>query len=620
MLAGVSSVSPQAPSTNGSRVGAFNYSRAVREWAFVQSPLMSLADFRKAAAARGLMAGGSPFDTSAWETLDREGLLPPVAYALDGFWDWDQPGLLASGDLIVREERGFVAWEELRAEAERRGDADNPTDLYVLYHHWQLLSLATIVDHLTPITPLPVLGQGLDVFADARAACASSPLDRDRLAEEARHNRDEELLLVRVQNVVLPYVRDGAYKGGKVVGLTDDAALWARALRQTFDFEAAAADCAVTADDLAMLFDRFATHAHRVDPMLRLFDLVDQVDRSHRERLAGSALRALDLYDAARVLRVWHAQLGDERLPDVDELVGSDARGVKRRLYGTDALRGNRAALPALLERFGLYPWRVQVIAEGKADLAMLEELLDVRFGYTFAELGIHAFSLDGADIPTNAELILGAVRVYSNYYLLLFDNEGRARQMVDALERDGHVEGVSAGQRAIAVAHAQAAVEASAFPNENERRDALREAVGRAERLGHVPGAAPESHIWERDLEADNFTVAEVCEVIVTLARQRDDMTSFSLDADRIAELVAAEADKPKPRRRGMARIVLEAAAGAHDPPFTPSKPVLARALARYAVEHPERDGIERRVLTLSEHLVRLTHAGRRLRGQLRQ
>ena len=120
--------------------------------------------------------------------------------------------------------------------------------------------------------------------------------------------------------------------------------------------------------------------------------------------------------------------------------------------------------------------------------------------------------------------------------------------------------------------------------------------------------------------LEADNFTVAEVCEVIITLARQRDEMSSFSLDIEAITELVAAEADKPKSKRRGMARVVLGAAAAAHDPSFTPSKPDVARALARYAVEHPERGGVERRVLTLSEHLVRLTYAGRRLRGQLRQ
>ena len=113
--------------------GAFNYSRAVREWAFVQAPLRSLPDFRKAATARGLMADGSPYDTSAWETLDREDLLPPVAYALHGFWSHDQREHLARGDLIIREERGYVAWEELRAEADRRGDALNPTGLYVLY-------------------------------------------------------------------------------------------------------------------------------------------------------------------------------------------------------------------------------------------------------------------------------------------------------------------------------------------------------------------------------------------------------------------------------------------------------------------------------------------------------
>ena len=285
-----------------------------------------------------------------------------------------------------------------------------------------------------------------------------------------------------MQNVLLPFVRDGHYEGGRVVGLTDDAALWARGLRQTFDFTAAAADCGVTAEDLAALFERFATQAHRIDPMLRGLTSPTRSTAAIARGSRAAALRALDLYDAARVVRAWHAQLGDRVLPDVDEIVGSDAKGAKRRLYGTDELRGNRAALPLLLERFDLYPWRVQVIAEGKSDLAMLEEVLDVRYGRTFAELGIHAFSLNGADIPANAELILGAVRVYSNYYLLLFDNEGRAREMIDTLERDGHVEGVSASKRAQAVTRARAEIDAMTFPNADERDDALRAALQRAD------------------------------------------------------------------------------------------------------------------------------------------
>jgi hypothetical protein len=205
------------------------------------------------------------------------------------------------------------------------------------------------------------------------------------------------------------------------------------------------------------------------------FHLADQVKRRERERLTGAALRTLDLYDAARVIRGWHAQLAGEPLPDVDGLFGIDRNGAKQHVYGTAELRGNREALPPLLEHFGLYPWRVQIIAEGESDLAMLEELLAARYGLTFGALGIHASPLGGADIPANAELILGAVRVYSNYYLLLFDNEGRARQMIETLVRAGHIEGISDAQRKRALEEALAEARAHTFATGDERRRALR-------------------------------------------------------------------------------------------------------------------------------------------------
>ena len=187
---------------------------------------------------------------------------------------------------------------------------------------------------------------------------------------------------------------------------------------------------------------------------------------------------------------------------------------------------------------------------------------------------------------------------------------------MIDTLQRDGHIEGVSASKREQAVARAHAEIDAMTFPNADARRDALHAAVQCAER--HAWADSPEHRIWQRDLEADNFTVAELCEVITGLAR-RWELATFALDAEALAALVAAEDDKPERKRRGMARVVLDAA-GAHDPPFTPSKPDLARALARYAVEHPRLDGAERAVLTLAEHLVRLTYAGRQVRGRLRR
>ncbi len=144
----------------------------------------------------------------------------------------------------------------------------------------------------------------------------------------------------------------------------------------------------MTADDLEKLFDAFATRAHWIDPLERWFHLADQVKRRERDRLTGAALRALDLYNAARVIRGWHAQLVGEPLPDVDELFGIHPKEAKRRMYGTVELRGNREVLPALLEHFGLYPWRVQLIVEGESDLAMLEEVLAARYDLTFGYLG----------------------------------------------------------------------------------------------------------------------------------------------------------------------------------------------------------------------------------------
>jgi hypothetical protein len=82
------------------------------------------------------------------------------------------------------------------------------------------------------------------------------------------------------------------------------------------------------------------------------------------------------------------------------------------------------------------------------------------------------------------------------------------------------------------------------------------------------------------------------------------------------MAALVAAEADKPKEARRGMAAVLLDAAA-AHDPPFELSKPEFARRLARHAIANPEH-GVQRLALEFAEHLVRLTIADRRRGGEL--
>ena len=155
--------------------GNFTFSRAVREWCFVQLPLIELAALRTALKARGLSDFGL-FARDPWETLDREGVVVPVAYARHGFWQHELLACLEDGDLRVREESGHVPWGELRTEADEiHGDNAN---VQVLYHHWQILAVAELQDWLTPRAPWGTLGDGLEAFS--RCEHGSPPLPKLR--------------------------------------------------------------------------------------------------------------------------------------------------------------------------------------------------------------------------------------------------------------------------------------------------------------------------------------------------------------------------------------------------------------------------------------------------------
>jgi hypothetical protein len=59
-------------------MSTFNYRRAVESLCFMFAPLLNLNAFVKAAGQRELVFF-SLVKRGTWETLDREGLLPPVA-------------------------------------------------------------------------------------------------------------------------------------------------------------------------------------------------------------------------------------------------------------------------------------------------------------------------------------------------------------------------------------------------------------------------------------------------------------------------------------------------------------------------------------------------------------
>lgn len=594
--------------------GNFNFSRAVREWCFIQLRLIELRGMRDMAKSRGLSDLGL-LSRGPWEALDREGILLPVAYAHHGFWFYDQQRSLDEGELIVREENGYVPWEQLQAAAEEvHGDDANPQ---VLYHHWQILWLSELQDQLTPGVIWGNLEDGFESFLEthAKAAAARSPEQmRESLLEAAERRRALELLLVRVQNVFYPFERGGPRQsnwiGSGVGGLTDDASEWAAEQLRTLNYDELAADCGTDASELASIYENLVYRARWIDPNVEVFDLIDQVNRHSLERLRGSARLARDYYDAARVIRSWHRRLeGTELLPDVNER--RRRRGVESRDETT--ARGNRALLPSLLEEYGLYPWRVQLLAEGPSEIIALRTIVEEGYALSFEMLGIAATDLGGADIPENAESLLGAFRSYANYYFLVFDNEGRAKEMIEALVRANVIEGISEKKRT--EIREEGLKAARLIEDLEARRAAMKGALAKANDLSQEPGDSPEFLLWKENFEVDNFSSAELCQIAGDFADEIG-LDGFSLDSDDLDTEITAQRESGSDK--GVASILLEMASN-RDPGFHLSKPDLARRLARFVLSENEKTGARRPILDLAEQLVSLTWADRSLAGELR-
>ena len=184
-----------------------------------------------------------------------------------------------------------------------------------------------------------------------------------------------------------------------------------------------------------------------------------------------------------------------------------------------------------------------------------------------------------------------------------MFDNEGRARELIEALQQAGVVEGVGDEQRKALLA--ELAKAAKQLNDPQAQRAVLSEARERAANMHEEPSVAPEFVLWRENFEANNFTHAELCAVLNEL-----------VGADATVEVADLEAEFEKRPKVGVATVLVDLVKSRGTPI---SKPDFARALARYALEHPEYDGATRPLLVLAEHLVHLTWADRRLSGRLR-
>lgn len=567
---------------------SFTYRDALEAGCFLQLPLFGVDELTRAVAARGLADHSISL---SWEPLDSEGFLAPVAYSrIAPLARIQHLQALEEGSLILRDEEGYCPWEE--------------NGLTPLYAHWQLLSLADLDETLRGRSPLVMLAGGSEQLSRQLAGLAEALADPEYPSRVVVHHRDRELLLTRTQSLFVPLVRRSYLveslidRYGESTGL--DTEQWALKEREELDYEAAAEQCGVSADEIEGHHDALLFKLDRLDPLKQWRDLVDQIGRRHIEGLTGVARQAQDLKDAAAVLRHWHQRLtGEEPLSDdIRQPLRPDQnrRTVNKARYGFEELHGNRAALPGILDHFQLYPWKVMLITEGPGDIALLEAIVSYHTGgATFENLGIVPHALNGSPKKNDQRLLelFGALRRFPNFFLFVFDNEGFAPRWASRLEQ-------------FEPKHAPFSKASLLEPEPAPAQEHSLEGWSDA---GYVPKRRPEAEIWTKDLEADNFSEAELCEALCRLARA-DGRADFSLTVDELRQAKAKS-------KRGIGAVALEVAEAKG---YTPSKVRLDRDLGRYGAEHPLLDGRTRRVLVVAEHLYRLTVASRMMRGRLRE
>ncbi len=531
--------------------GCFSYRSAIEQACFVQCPLMPLGVFVSYAAQRGI----EPLDQMALEGLDREGLLPPVGFIVGRpFMAQSDRWLLRDGSLRLREEEPFRPWEEIADEAEHL--TGSRRQWQPVYSQWQLLTLVELVAGLKPAMPAVFYQVGLEAYRRDLGVAAAGAGDLETLRDIAAKGRWRDLILVRVQNVAIPMIRGGRYIAGHD-GELGNLADWTFEQEERFDWKSAAAECGVDADWLAERYLVVSLHALALDPVVDWMDLAEEVTRGRRERLRGDARVSVDLYDEARVLRRWHFELTGQLLPDIGDVTNPEqATAMREHRYGTAELRSNRAALPALLNDFGLYPWRVELIVEGECDSRMIDRLMILRHGLSLDRIGVHLIDAGGSSPSDDAQRILGGIGSYSNYVRLVFDNEGRAGDLSRRLTAAGVV----------------------------------------PERL--------KARIWDSDIETDNFTFDEICDAVDQRVQVGLGVSDWELDRVAVIDRLALEAGRDTPK--GLLSLIQELAAD-QDPPARFDKPDIAEVLAQMATEKPTLVGDDLRPVVALVNEIRL-------------
>jgi len=170
------------------------------------------------------------------------------------------------------------------------------------------------------------------------------------------------------------------------------------AWREHFDGQAVLPSLGFTVEDVEHWHHSLATTAHITDPLNKFRILLRHANRRKLKSLEGTALLAVDLYDAAEVLRRYLEQFyGRDLLEEDDVIYGPQGPDVKKRFYGSAKTADfKRSVFRRIVREFDLDPQaRTTWFVEGDTEEAYIRHVAELLY-IDLDRAGVEIMNING--------------------------------------------------------------------------------------------------------------------------------------------------------------------------------------------------------------------------------
>jgi len=265
--------------------------------------------------------------------------------------------------------------------------------------------------------------------------------------------------------------------------------------RRTWNARQVLSEVGLTPEDCKKLYERLLLQAEWIDPLERWYELVEFVSYEQKKKLKGDALLAQSFYAMAQMLRLFYRAITDERLPKPNEGGGFDLN----RFYGFNVIDDELRHLEHLTNRYHLNPRpRLILVVEGKGEERQIPRLARKLLGHPFPLVGVQVYNLNGVGnfAGRKRQDRYGALEKFIDDYhsrqtivFVLLDNEGRVPQVRDRLLK----------------------AQSLSYPDRK---------ITKAEYI----------HVWEKNIEFDNFGHDEIARAMTKLGQERHIFTEAEI------------------------------------------------------------------------------------------